>query len=273
MVAGLGSSEELAGVPAENLACRGVGLHRRLLHGLASITILIAGSGCTSLRLPSLEGAVLVEVRPGSAEDRVRLDRAEQQHRREMFRGISFAPKGGQMVTFGKDEYDQYLAYMRANASLDVSPRAGTFEWPLLTLSFRSDHSLFEEKSNAFESVAFFSCGDQRRLPYLQVQTPGLMWRDRAITPGVAMKIEDLLLSKAGPQAYEIFFVYVHWDVTRHPVPTGEPVSLLPLPDDVCIAFYQDGITDLGRPLRVSREAINTAVGPFPRTISPADRN
>jgi hypothetical protein len=95
------------------------------------------------------------------------------------------------------------------------------------------------------------------------------MWGGQFVNRERAQEIEKMLESGAPPQIYEVFFLYVYSDRSRAGE-KGQPVVLLPLPDDLCVALYQSNYpfpSSMGRPLRISKDAINAAARPVPRQL------
>jgi hypothetical protein len=94
------------------------------------------------------------------------------------------------------------------------------------------------------------------------------MWRDRFVfMRNIAAEIEEERAASAEPQEYEVSVLYTHWaeNDVRGPAST---VTLLPPPDDVCLALQEmhwplAGPTH-GKPLRISRETLAALLAPLP---------
>lgn len=141
--------------------------------------------------------------------------------------------------------------------SLDDLYGSAKSRWPTLQLTFQSHRPLLEP-SGVTTFVQFELCNG----PHNQCHLYGF---------GLAEIIP--LADESGPmgqhQEYEVVFDCVYWDRNQGRR-KGDPVVLLPLPSDLCIAIIKPSKPfppSLGRPLRVRREVLNELVGPFPRSI------
>lgn len=143
-------------------------------------------------------------------------------------------------------------------------------EWPTLRLSFRSERPLFDP-SDLVPTADLYLCdeeGEERHLYGFGM--PGIVWQNRFVNPRNVQAINAALEAGAKPQKYEVFFDYAYWDQEERPGKT-DPVKLLPLPSDLCLALYRSHHpfgSSVGRPLRISKEAVNNAVGGLPRSLS-----
>lgn len=142
-----------------------------------------------------------------------------------------------------------------------------------MRLVFQTDRTLFDSH-NAGESlsVAFYLCSSAPSTDQLWgfgSESLGVMWNGRVVTSEIAKDIAGAVAAKPQPQRYEIFFSYVYWDRPRT-WSMGEPVTLLPLPEDLCLAMYRLRMpfpSTFGRPMRISKSLVNAAVGPLPRPL------
>ncbi len=225
---------------------------------------------------PPLDDAAPIAVELASTDDLARYAQARDIWSREMFGGASFSDgKGHVLVQFSAAEYDEYLDYLREDRPEDpvLKPRTYPYEWPVVRVAFQSPRILFDPNAGPMPSLFFYLCdsdGDSGRL--WGFRDSDVMWNGRIVTSERALEIKSLLEAKAEPQEYEVFLRYVFWDLEQAPR-EGQPITLLPLPDDLCIALQRSNYplpSSEGRPMRISRNAINTAVGPLPRPLSAA---
>ena len=120
--------------------------------------------------------------------------------------------------------------------------------------------------------LLFYLCGADNNEGRLWL-TGEIMWHGRVVTLESAREIEKSLENEPRAQEYEIYFGYAYWD--RQQARTkGQPITLLPLADDLCVALQRWNYplpSSVGRPMRVGKELINKTVGPLPRLLSAAD--
>ena len=233
---------------------------------LASVLIAITVVGCASV-VP-LDDAELIEVKLATTDDLTRYAQAREIRSREEFAGASFSDgKGHVLASFSPSEYDRYLAYVREHPdplrfihAADLEPK----QWPVVRVAFKSSRVLFDPDASSIRARLLL-CGsnDEKGLGGMR----DVIWRDRFITPERARQIEKSLKDEGRPQTYKIFFDYVYWDRGQSRQ-EGQPVTILPLPDDLCVALHRWNYplpSSVGRPLRISKDVINAAVGPLPR--------
>lgn len=141
--------------------------------------------------------------------------------------------------------------------SLDDLYGSAKSRWPKVQLTFQSHRPLFEP-SGVATFVRFELCDGPRDQRHLY---------------GFGLAEIIPLADESGPmgqpQEYEVVFDYVHWDKNQART-KGDPVVLLPLPSDLCVAIIKPSkpfSPSVGRPLRVRREVVNELIGPFPRPI------
>lgn len=248
-------------------------------YGLIRIWTIVFGAligmvavGCAAVA--PLDDAVLIDVTLASTSDMARYEEARESRSRETFRGATINDARGRSH-FSAAEYDKYRAYLRENPlHLPVFDQA--FKWPNVRLSFQSRRALFDPDASVMPRVAFHMCGSYGdEQPLWGFGSPEVIWRGRFVTAERAREIEKLLAADARAQEYEVFFQYVHYAEEKQ---TREPVSsvtLLPLPDDLCVALISYNFLSppsVGRPSRVSKGAINDAVGPLPRPLRSANQ-
>jgi hypothetical protein len=241
---------------------------------LATVLIATTVAGCASVA--DLDDAKLIDVRLATTGDLARYEQAREIRSRELFGGASFSDGNGHILaSFSSTEFDQYLAYVHEHPL----PKAGSEpppepKWPMLRLSFQSRRLLADPDASSMPEVLFYLCGPNDNKGRLRgFGMPEIMWHDRLVTSEGAQQIQKSLKVETRPQTYEIFFDYVYWDRGQS-YQAGQPVALLPLPDDLCVALHKWNYplpSSVGHPLRVSKDLINNAVGPLPRQISARD--
>jgi hypothetical protein len=227
---------------------------------------LTAVAACAAV--PSLDDAKLVEVTRASTDDMARNAKAVEVRSREEFGGASFSDgKGHVVAAFSASEFGAYQAYLRNHPdSVPSFHHELTPSWPVLRMAFQSSRVLFDPDASSMPTVVFRFCGSDGNLPGFRMQQ--VMWRGGFITPERAQEIDNLIKTGAIPQTYEVFFEYAYWDHKQSQ--RGAPVTLLPLPDDLCIAMHRWNYplpASVGHPLRISKEMVNAAVGPLPRPL------
>lgn len=243
--------------------------------------ILVAGLliGCASAVAP-LDDATVTSLRPASPEDMARYEKAQSILAREYFAGGSFSDgKGNVLASFTADQYEEYQDYLsRHHPNLSAhlgspftGPSPSKIDWPVLRLSFKSDRNLYLEPDDGSSlNVQFSLCdtkADKRVLHGFGL--PQLIWKDRFLTFRHASDVTRQQQSSEIVQEYEIFFRYVHYDFEGRTA--GEPIELLPLDDDLCVALHRYNYpfaSSLGRPLRITKEMVNDAAGPLPRRLA-----
>lgn len=223
--------------------------------------------GCAPV--PALDDAELVSVTVASPDDLARYSQAKSIFYRETFGGASFSDGKGQiLVSFSAGEYDAYLAYLVEHPD-QLPNQVNRANWPTLRMAFRSRHVLFDPGATT-TSGSFFFCEQDRLGARIYGFGPGdILWRGRFVAARVAEEIEAAARTDTQLQNYEVFFDYVYWD-TDQPRRSGEAVMLLPLPADVCFAIERPRYpfpAAFGRPLRITKDMINQAVGTLPRPI------
>ncbi len=150
-------------------------------------------------------------------------------------------------------------------SSYDLVGRAKSY-WPMVRLTFLSDRPLFDPDTT-LPRVQFEICdasGEERHLHGFGLVE--VAWQGRPVTPAAARTIQSL----EQPQEYEIEFNYVYWEQYEKSGGSGS-ATLLPLPGDLCVAFWKASKPlppSIGRPLRINREIVNEVVGPLPRQVS-----
>jgi hypothetical protein len=247
----------------------------RICRALTSVLITITVAGCATAA--PLDDAALIEVKLATADDLTRYAQAREICSRAEFAGASFSDgKGHVLASFSPSEYDLYLAYVREHPdplpivhAADVEPK----QWPVVRVAFKSSRVLFDPDASSIPSARFFLCGSNDEKGLLGMRD--VVWRDRFVTPERARQIEKSLKDEARPQTYEIFFDYEYWD-RGQPRQQGRSVTLLPLPDDLCVALHQWNYplpSSVGRPLRISKDVINAAIGPLPRQLSDSEHH
>lgn len=240
----------------------------RFLRIPISVLVCAAGVGCASVA--PLDDATLKDVRLASPDDMARYARAEEIRARETFGGAVLLGSDGNRVTFTAAEYDRFLAYTHDHPTSE--PDSGLHQqpaWPMVRLSFNSRRMLFDPDASSVPMLSFFLCDANER--HLYGFRADVMWHDRFVTlPKDATEIARTLSIETTPQEYEVFVRYVYWD-SDAPRQKRETVTLLPLPNDLCIAFYQYNSPlppSVGRPLRISKDLVNSTVGSLPRTLT-----
>lgn len=143
-------------------------------------------------------------------------------------------------------------------------------DWPTLRLAFQSQRQLFNPLEAGRASALVYPCtADGRdRDPY-GLGSEFVLWRGRVVDQQASQKIADLLASEPTPQEYVVFFDYRYWDVQQQR-DEGDPITLLPLQDDLCLSLHKPRYPfapSVGEPLRISKDSVNTAVGDLPRSI------
>ncbi len=143
-------------------------------------------------------------------------------------------------------------------------------DWPTLRLAFQSQRQLFNPLEAGRGSALVYPClADHRdRDPY-GLASQFVLWRGRVVDQQASQEIADLLASDSAPQEYVVFFDYRYWDV-REPRDQDDPITLLPLQDDLCVSLHKARYPfapSVGKPLRIAKDSVNEAVGDLPRRI------
>lgn len=243
---------------------------------IAILVVALCASGCKA-NVAALDDARLVQVGLASPEDTTRYREAQERLARDLFGGASFSDgKGHILESFGPDQYEEYKSYSHAHPEKFTSNLSRPIDWPLVKLSFLSPRDLYVDQSDGSTvEVEFDRCGTAESYPLISGSGHSeVMWRDQFITNRRRQAIDDAIAPEP-MQKYEVFFQYVYWD-SDQPRQKGQPVTLLPLPDDVCMAVHQYNYLrspSLGRPLRISKDLINNAVGSLPRTLPVPEHN
>jgi hypothetical protein len=224
-----------------------------------------------------LDEASLIEVKPPSTDDVTRYAKAREIRSREEFAGVSFSDGKGYMSAFSPAEYDQYLAYVREHPEVLAVLHDPKPKWPVVRVAFESSRVLFDPDASSMPTVSFYLCDSGTKDGRLSgFGTPNVMWHDRFVVSSErAREIDGALRQGDRPQTYEIFFDYVYWDWGQKRQ-KGQPVTLLPLPGDLCLALHRWNYalpSSVGRPLRISKDVINAAVGPLPRQLPASQDN
>lgn len=243
---------------------------RRLVVGAAAV---LAVAACAPV-LP-LDDARLVEVGPASPDDLTRYAQARAAYARELFAGASFADGRGEVVTFSADQYDEYRACLRDHPIVEPGQHvAPPPQWPVMRLVFTTDRALFDPEAGAVPNAIFYLCTSGPEQGHLYGFGLGeVTWHGRIVTLKRAREIARLREAGARSQTYELFFDYVYWDVAQTRS-EGQQITLLPLPDDLCVAMSRWNLplpASVGRPLRIARERVNAAAGPVPRPLFDRD--
>jgi hypothetical protein len=224
--------------------------------------LLITAGGCASA--PQLDNVSLVEARLASPVDLERYANARERHSRDIFGGASLSDRQGNRVTFTHNEYDEYRRYTDEHHMLRIEEiLPSTWPWPEMKLVLESNHSL----SNG-SGLNFYLCDANKRKEQLFGFSGQLVWNGRILTPTSTRQVAELIKAAGQPQQYELFFTYVYYQKV-HPV-EGKSMSLLPLPEDLCVAMKRYNMpfpTSVGRPMRISKDTINAALGPLLRDI------
>jgi hypothetical protein len=251
---------------------------KRSCAAIACASIAALAAGCASVA--PLDGAELGELTLASNDDKARLLQAQMQHARETFGSVSFARGPVQEpLTFGPEDYDEYLAYIEKHPDPGLTPTGGiqlappVHDWPLMLLAFKSDRRLFTA-DELMPLLDFYLCNPSEQDASDELHGFGqsrVLWRGQIIYPPVASEIAEALETGLKPQEYEVFFHFIYWgheqsdDGKRH-------VMLLPLPSDLCVSLYASNWPlagpSVGRPLRIDKDLVNAAAGPLPRPIT-----
>lgn len=143
---------------------------------------------------------------------------------------------------------------------------------PILRIAIQSERLWFDPRQSGPRSASVYICNAwDQKWGHQGIIGANLLWRDKLVDQEVAQEIADQLA--AGPQEYELFFLYSYWDVSA-PRVKEDHIELLPLSDDICLTLQNSriySITSTGELLRavellrISKEAINAAVGDLPR--------
>jgi len=247
-------------------------LHNHPSRIVVGISFLIAAAGCATVA--PLDDAALIQVGLASSDDLARYAVAQERMSRELFGGASFSDgKGRVLVSFTAAEYDKYLAYTREHAASESIPAPRPKpRWPMLRLVFQSHHVLLDPDASSAPFVVFYLCDSNNdRVRLWGFGTPALMWDDRLVVTSTSVRqMATLLGTRAQPQRYEVFFEYVYSD-HEHTHAATQPVTLLGLPKDLCVAMERLNYpfpSSVGRPMRISKDVINAALGPLPRSLS-----
>jgi hypothetical protein len=230
---------------------------------VAVCLFLIAAGGCASV--PRLDNVSLVEVRLASPVDLERYANARERYSQDMFGGASLWDHQGNRVTFTHDEYDKYREYVNENHVPQIEELFRSHApWPEVHLVLQSDHLLLNE-----DGLTFYLCDANSRGEKLVGLSGQLVWNGHILTPTPTRHVAELMKAAGQPQQYEIFFTYAYHDNWR--LVEGKWVStLLPLPEDLCVATRRFNIpfpTSVGRPMRISKDSINSALEPLPREV------
>lgn len=253
-------------------------LRRCGLRTTVVVLTAIASAGCAAVA--DLDDAELITIARASSEDIARYQRALELSAREGFGGASINDtRRGIRVSFTADQYDEYLAFMRDHPELDAvwslrTPR----EWPVGRISFRSRRVLIDPRSASGPAVIFSLCDavkDERQLYGFGMSN--IMWNSKFVGRERALQIEQALQTDTQPQDYEVFFRYVYWDgMGKSVLRKDDPITLLPLPGDLCLALYvwnHPLPSSVGRPLRIDKVVVNEGLGPLPRQLTAPAKN
>ncbi len=138
-----------------------------------------------------------------------------------------------------------------------------------MRLTFRSNHQLIDE-SDLSPSVDFYLCDKKAEdWEIIGIWYPRIMWKNKIVYPPVSNEITNTLKTGSTPQEYEVFFAYVYWDYEGYNSGKVQRM-LLPLPSDLCVSLFDWNYPfgpNVGRPLRISKDFVNEAVGDLPRPI------
>ena len=155
---------------------------------------------------------------------------------------------------------------------------------PMLRLSFQAKGQLFDPKVPGLHSAALYLCsGPDPKWALEGVHVANILWQGRLLDQEASQQIAEQLSDVRGPQEYEIFFTYAYWDPSADREKKDQ-ATLLPIPDDICLQLQQPdeyaapssfyAISSTGELfsavglLRISKEAVNEAVGGLPRPVA-----
>ncbi|TXH37570.1 MAG: hypothetical protein E6Q98_07270 [Rhodospirillaceae bacterium] len=230
--------------------------------GCAFLTLL--ASGCATP--PPLDDAKLNEVRLATLEDKRKKASAESEYQRAIFGGAT-VPDQGKVVVFGKDDYDAYLAYVRAHETslaLDSIIRQTKWPWPVLYISFFTKQRLVEYESGTEPDAVVYSC-DEADINNIGNSAPGrLLWHGHIVADWVAPQIDAASNSGAEPQEFEVIFPYML--SKRRQIESGVIEVELMMPEgDLCLAVRRIGYpTFYGRPLRIPGQMVRNVLRVVP---------
>jgi hypothetical protein len=223
--------------------------------------------GCASVA--PLDDAKVENLTLASSADIERYQKALAIWARGMFGGATFSDgKGHITASFKADQYDEYLEY-ESEHPVPAMPRSTTPKWPILHLTFESNQLLLDSNSSNDLKVAFWLCkdqGDSSRLYGFGVDP--VMWHGQFVTPKIGGQINAELSGSKTPQMYEVFFEYINW--SKEDFQRDRFITLLPLPEDLCMATYAYNFPmspSIGRPLRISKELINQTMGDLSKPL------
>lgn len=161
--------------------------------------------GCASP--PPLDDAQLGEITLASSEDQARFLEARMQYERDTFGGVTFNSRvpNQEPITFGPEDYDQYLAYLKSHRGTGLIPahqiQLGPkwYDWPIVRLTFRSEHRLFDQ-SDLSPSVDFYLCDKKAEdWELIGIWYPKIMWQNKIVYPPVSNEITKTLKSGSPP--------------------------------------------------------------------------
>lgn len=252
---------------------------RNRLSPFFAVLAFVAAALQACASAPPLDDASLVEIALASPEDMSRLESAWDIAKRETFTGVGFPDGRGGSVSFSASEYDEYLAYKEQHPEFKTSTswKRDMPDWPVIRLEFQSSRVLFDPDSSSMPHIVFHRCGptlDAERRLY-GFGGYDVMWRDRLLVAyqSAPRDAKAALEAEGRPQNYEVFFRYTYWN-SEEVREAGGPVTLLPLPDDLCVSLergHYAALSAVGEPLRIPREKVNDLVGPVPRLLFPKD--
>lgn len=254
---------------------------RKICGGPLRAAVLIIGAaipigGCSA---PPLDDARLGEVRLATPEDMAQYAQAKDRIARQSFGGVSFSNNGVIVAKFTKDQYDDYVAYMREHpVPIGANPPPAP-DWPKLYISFSTRRMLIEPEDSSAD-VRLYLCDSDDPWPQL-IGSDELMWRGNFITGQSSHNIRAALEAGSQPQEYEIIVEYLYqegWENLFHnngatqnaPPNKSEYVTSLPPPSDLCLARQElrwPLPSALGRPLRIKKEIVTKALGTLPRRL------
>jgi len=143
-------------------------------------------------------------------------------------------------------------------------------DWPTLHVTFQSQRQLFNPLEAGPRLAVIYLCGERdQEWGVYGFRSAKILWRDRFVDQEASKQIAAQLKTEPKLQEYEVFFSYSYWD-SLEAREEGDPITLLPLPDDLCLSLHKLNYPfapSTGEPLRIGKEAVNEAVGDLPRPL------
>lgn len=203
-----------------------------------AVVLTVLASGCAGA--PPLTDAELTSVSLASDEDLSRFETAKNSYYRTAY------PRGLPSVTV-------------------LQP-----DWPVVRIVFQSQRQLFNPLEAGMRHAVVYPCVDRNRdWDAGGLGSQPILWRNSIVDRNASERIAEQLATGPAPQEYEVFVRYDNWDRSEVRA-AGDPVTLVPLQDDVCLSLQKLNYPfapDIGDPLRISKDLVNRAVGKLPRSL------